>query len=215
MLYAGAIFLSNRCGGTMLRALERAFNSKLLAGWSTWKHTNLSMATPQHILEKAIAARMDAKQVTNVSVDLSSRQIYLAHAINFQPGTAKVKDEDKHILADVCQTVRILDEVHRSFGDDPLHLIVQGHVHKTKNLRKCMLLSQERAEELVKLIALAGVLPEMLHAVGLGASVPIGNAHENRRVELFLMNSSEYIVWMEQNRKEMMLQTPTLARKRV
>jgi outer membrane protein OmpA-like peptidoglycan-associated protein len=56
------------------------------------------------------------------------------------------------------------------YGMAPVHLRIEGHVHLTDNVKKCWLLSGERAKLVAMAVRRAGVPAVTLHPKGFGPS---------------------------------------------
>jgi hypothetical protein len=82
-----------------------------------------------------------------------------------------------------------------TFGLPPVHIRVEGHVHKTTNTQKCWSLSGERAKVIVLKMSQTGIPPALLHPKGFGASKPLSknetDKKRDRRVEIHVMSQEE------------------------
>jgi outer membrane protein OmpA-like peptidoglycan-associated protein len=130
-------------------------------------------------------------RIKYIVVDLINMRIYLNEMINFHAGTANIKEEDMEIVDELTLVCRTIHEVVREFNLPDIHLRVEGHVHKTKNIEKCWRLSNERADVIVQRVVAGGTPQESLHSKGFGPSRPLGSAEENRRVEVHVMSDEE------------------------
>ena len=107
-------------------------------------------------------------KIRYIVVDLINMRIYLKEMINFHAGTANIKEEDMEIVDELTLVCRTIHEVVREFNLPDIHLRVEGHVHKTKNIEKCWRLSNERADVIVQRVVAGGTPQESLHSKGFG-----------------------------------------------
>jgi len=131
----------------------------------------------------------------DVKLDLLKMRIRLTNMINFVGGKDAIESDDEHICAQLCKVVRTMEEQMREFEMVPLHLRIEGHVHQTKRVEKCQVMSKQRAVAIVRRLIDSGVSRDLLHPIGRGGSVPIGGAEQNRRIELILMTEGDYKKW--------------------
>jgi outer membrane protein OmpA-like peptidoglycan-associated protein len=133
----------------------------------------------------------------HIHINLEKRRIDLTQ-VRFKAGTAVIKQEDMHIVEELRHAVRVIHETVVSANLPELHLRVEGHVFKTKNVEKGWALSQERANVISAQVVSGGTPKHILHPKGYGASRPIGTPRENRRVELHVMTQEEVAAWLSE-----------------
>jgi flagellar motor protein MotB len=105
-------------------------------------------------------------------VDLVNMRIHLNEMINFHAGTARIMEEDLEIADELTLVCKTIHEVTHEHGLPDIHLRIEGHVHKTKDIEKCWRLSNERAEVIVTRVVKGGTPNTTLHPKGYGASRP-------------------------------------------
>jgi hypothetical protein len=103
-----------------------------------------------------------------IELDLVARRIHLTEAINFTAGTSQVLPCDMAVLAELIRACRAMCDVVDEFKLPRIHLRLEGHVHKTKDLAKCERLSWERPQVISRRIAAGGTPESILHAIGYG-----------------------------------------------
>merc|ERR1711908_106800 len=126
--------------------------------------------------------RLISAHCPDIDVDLERGQIRLKNTIHFWAGTADIKPESYSLLRQLKIAVRAVFNVCISMHLPPVHLRVEGHVHKTLRQRKCWRISGERAQVIVSELVQTGVPSVILHPKGFGASKPLGNNQADRRV---------------------------------
>jgi len=125
----------------------------------------------------------------DIDVDLPRRRIFLKSMIHFWAGTADIKPQCYSTVAQLQLACRTVNEVVETMGMKPLHLRVEGHVHKTSNLKKCWRLSKERAFVITEKICDENNYPlHTVHPQGFGPSRPLGDKKLDRRVEVHVMD---------------------------
>jgi len=145
-------------------------------------------------IEKDVNDRLGGR-CPHIEVDLTNRRIHLQETINFWAGTADIKPECFSIVEQLQIACRMINTVVTEEGMPPLHMRVEGHVHKTNNIKKCWRLSDERAAVIVDKIGDAGYPRSVLHPKGFGPSRPLGTPKTDRRVEVHVMDQAEMLQW--------------------
>jgi outer membrane protein OmpA-like peptidoglycan-associated protein len=133
----------------------------------------------------------------HLKIDLVARSIDLTDMINFTGGTADVLDEDMGILAEAKFAIKAMHDIVEAAKIPKVHLCIEGHVHKTKNIERCWAISKQRAEVICEHIAEGGTPMDILHPKGYGASVPLGTPEENRRVHIRIMTDEDLANWAQ------------------
>jgi outer membrane protein OmpA-like peptidoglycan-associated protein len=134
----------------------------------------------------------------HLNIDLVARRIDLTDMINFHSGTARIMEDDMAIVAEVKFAVKAIHDIVEAAKIPEVHLRIEGHVHKTKNIEKCWTLSAQRAEVICQHIVEGGTPMCILHPKGYGPSVPLGSATKDRRVEIHIMTDEELANWDNQ-----------------
>ncbi len=105
----------------------------------------------------------------------------LALYLNFDTDKSELKPEDGPVIDKVVELMK---------GNPSLVLSVEAHTDNQGEAQKNKLLSERRAQAVVKALVRAGVAPERLSAKGLGQEAPLASNDDdegraqNRRVEL-------------------------------
>jgi hypothetical protein len=115
--------------------------------------------------------------------------------VHFWAGTAKIKEESNRVVSQLQFAVKTVFNICMTYGLPPVHLRVEGHVHKTRNTKKCWWLFGERAKIIVSKMCQTGIPPALLHPKGFGASKPLSKGEsdrkQDRRVEVHVMSQEE------------------------
>merc|ERR1711865_1311040 len=138
----------------------------------------------------------------DVKLDLLNMRVRLTNMINFLGGKSQIEADDEHIVVQLCKVVRTMEQVMKTSHIPPMHIRIEGHVHKTKNAEKCIRLSKTRAATIMSRLVDSGVSKHILHPVGKGASMPLGDAKDNRRIEVILMGQADYQEWLVKRKPE-------------
>jgi outer membrane protein OmpA-like peptidoglycan-associated protein len=155
-----------------------------------------SLSTEERLAQIQIAVMQKiGNKCPHLNIDLVARRIELSDMINFHAGTARIMEDDMNIVAEVKFAVKAIHDIVTAAKLPEVHLRIEGHVHKTKNIEKCWTLSGQRAEVICDHIVEGGTPMDILHPKGYGPSVPIGAATENRRVEIHVMTDEELANW--------------------
>jgi flagellar motor protein MotB len=166
-------------------------------------------------IQTTVMERLKEEDIEHVDVDLVHSRIHLGDPIGFHPKSAKVTKGALDILEELTIACTTIHETVHELGFPEIHLRVEGHVSKTKDVERCSELSTARAEKICACIVASGTPTRTLHAKGYGASRPIGAAEENRRIEVHVLTEEEVhaaigggayeereVQWLQQRRRE-------------
>lgn len=125
-----------------------------------------------------------------IAPDLPRRQINMNSTIHFLAGSATIRKECKPVIDELVKVCRNVHLVAKSFKLPPVHLRIEGHVAKTKNISKCKKLSLARAEKVRECILAGGTPASAIWPVGFGFSRGTGDRRYDRRVEVHIVEES-------------------------
>lgn len=130
---------------------------------------------------------MSIGDLVNIDADdlLTLASATVKNTIRFVPNTTIIVEECKHIVGKIAGILN-------NYGE--INIRIDGHVKMSKKSRKnpdkmeqARMLSAERAESILQLLASSGITENRMTAKGFGGDFPLPKGQDDKRVEITVL----------------------------